>query len=117
MAKVRADRQGQFRTAYDKNRQRILASASVCGICGKPLVPEAKSPDPLATEVDHIVPLNRGGHPSDISNLQAVHRWCNRQKSDKLFDTQGIFKQDNQTVEASDLPLHTDWGNLVTTEI
>lgn len=35
------------------------------------------------TEVDHFIPLARNGSNA-ISNLRLVHRFCNRQKGDKL---------------------------------
>lgn len=44
----------------------------VCGICGEDV-------DPFAFEVDHIVPLARGGEHS-YANTQAAHMACNRQK-------------------------------------
>lgn len=108
---LRADHVGEHRTAFEKNRKRILATAEVCGICGKPLDKKAKYPSPMSTVVDHIVPINRGGHPSDMSNLQAAHRWCNRQKSDKLFDKKELFSASAEILP-SDLPLHFDWKNF-----
>lgn len=108
MANLRLDHIGEHRTAFEKNRKKILATSQICGICGNPLEPSQKYPHPLSTVVDHIVPINRGGHPSDLQNLQAAHRWCNRQKSDKLFDAKGRFKEQEQ-VSSDDLPLHYNW--------
>jgi len=112
---LRADHVGAHRTAYDKNRKRILASQTVCGICGNPVDFSYKYPHPLSPVVDHIIPLDKGGHPSDISNLQLAHRWCNRQKSDKLFDIQTRFQEKNTEVHNNDLPLHFDWRNYKAT--
>ena len=42
---------------------------------------------------DHIIPIAKGGHPSDIDNMQLAHWTCNRQKSDKLIDN-SVTKQD-----------------------
>ena len=106
----RLDKVGQFRTAYDKNRKIILASQSVCGICGQPVEKSLKYPHPLSGVVDHIIPLNKGGHPSDINNLQLAHRWCNRQKSDKLTEVRKGLKEEN-TINGELLPLHYDWKN------
>lgn len=105
---LRADHVGEHRTAFEKNRKKILAVAQVCGICGNPLDPSHKYPHPLSTVVDHIVPINRGGHPSDLQNLQAAHRWCNRQKSDKLFDIKDRLKEQEDII-GNDLPLHYNW--------
>lgn len=38
----------------------------------------------VATCVDHIVPVSRGGPMFDPDNLRGACRSCNRQKSDKL---------------------------------
>lgn len=85
MNKTRLDRTGTHRTVYESNRKKILKTQSICGICGKPVDKSLKPPNPLAPVIDHIIPLNKGGHPSDINNLQLAHSTCNRQKSDKLF--------------------------------
>ena len=83
----RKDRVGEFRTALDKNKKIIFMTQEVCGICGQPVDKTLKYPDPMSKTVDHIIPIAKGGHPSDLSNLQLAHRCCNRQKSDKLFLT------------------------------
>ena len=46
---------------------------------------DLKYPDPMSKTVDHIIPIAKGGHPSDLANLQLAHRWCNRQKGAKMF--------------------------------
>lgn len=87
MPPLRKDRVGEFRTALDKNKKIIFQTQQICGICGQPVDMSLKYPDPMSKTVDHIIPIAKGGHPSDLSNLQLAHRWCNRQKSDKLFAT------------------------------
>lgn len=82
---MRPDKEGVHRRVYDKNKARILKTQEVCGICGKPVDKSLRFPHPLSPVVDHIIPINRGGHPSDIDNLQLAHMTCNRAKSDKLF--------------------------------
>jgi len=81
----RIDRVGENRTALAKNKRIILRTQNICGICGMPVDKSLKSPDPMSPTVDHIIPIAKGGHPSDLENLQLAHRWCNRQKSDRLF--------------------------------
>ena len=100
----RQDHVGEHRTAYEKNRKRILETQKVCGICGLPVDRSYKYPHPLSATVDHIIPIAR--HPSDISNLQLAHRYCNRQKSDKLVNLKDKFKQSDGTVDNYDLPRH-----------
>lgn len=54
----------------------IERSAGICGICLEVLA--------APIEIDHIIPLARGGtHTYD--NLQAAHATCNRRKSARLL--------------------------------
>jgi len=85
MKSVRSDRITGNRGAYENARKKILATQTICGICGKPVDFSYRTPHPLSPTIDHIIPVSKGGHPSDISNLQLAHRCCNREKSDKLF--------------------------------
>ena len=105
---VRLDRQGQHRTAFDKNKKRILKTQSVCGICGQPVDKTLKPPHPLSPVIDHIIPISKGGHPSDLRNLQLAHWQCNRQKSDKLYnDIKDTSKP--QVIGNRNLPHSIDW--------
>lgn len=109
--KRRPDREGEHRTAFERNRKIVLATQNVCGICGQEIDPVFKYPHPLSKTVDHIIPVAKGGHPSDLANLQAAHRWCNRQKSDKLMMSirkENIYDE-NEEEKKIDLPLHFDW--------
>lgn len=109
MAKTkRLDRDGEHRKAFEANRKRIYATQTVCGICGKPVDFSIKWPDPMAPCIDHIIPVSKGGHPSDISNLQLAHACCNRAKSDKLFDVKEI-KKENKILSNRVLPHLRDW--------
>lgn len=109
MAK-RIDHVGQFRTEYEHNRQIILRTQNICGICGQPVDKTIKSPHPLSPTVDHIIPVSKGGHPSDLQNLQLAHRWCNRSKSNKLFlETRETKDLEAVKINNDDLPLHKDW--------
>jgi len=80
----RPDQQGTHRTAFEKNKKKIYATQTICGICGKPVDFSLRFPAPLAPCIDHIVPIAKGGHPSDINNLQLAHVCCNQKKKDKL---------------------------------
>ena len=105
----RPDHQAGHRQAYERNRKRILASQDICGICGKPVNKKLKYPDLMCATVDHIIPVSKGGHPSDIDNLQLAHFICNRQKSDKIKEAGQ--ETEKQTAEANnrDLPWSMDW--------
>lgn len=92
MAIKRLDRDGSHRKQFERNKKKIYATQTVCGICGKPVDFSYKYPHPLSPCIDHIIPVAKGGHPSDIDNLQLAHWTCNRQKSDKLFSSSGMHK-------------------------
>ena len=99
----RTDRDQANRSLFEHNRKIILASQSICGICGKPVDKTLKYPDPMSATVDHIIPLNKNGDPVSLDNLQLAHRYCNRQKSDKIM-SEAIKKDENRL-----LPLTENW--------
>ena len=103
----RPDQDGTHRLAFDRNKKRIYATETVCGICGRPVDFKLRYPHPMSPCIDHIIPVSKGGHPSDIDNLQLAHMACNRQKSDKLM----VRSKLKATVVISnrDLPQSTDW--------
>lgn len=108
----RPDREGAHRTAFEKNKRRVLAAQSVCGICGKPVDKSLKFPHPLSACIDHIIPIDKGGHPSDLANLQLAHMCCNRQKSNKLTPEKKEKQQSREvTITNRNLPLSLDWTN------
>lgn len=103
--KTRADRSGAHRATFERNKKRILKTQTTCGICGRPVDVSIKPPAPLAPCIDHIIPVSKGGHPSDIENLQLAHWQCNRQKSDKLFKIKETVIIGNRN-----LPQSKDWA-------
>lgn len=106
----RADRNGTHRGAFEKNKKKIYATQSCCGICGKPVDMSLRYPHPLSKCIDHIIPLAKGGHPSDLDNLQLAHWTCNRQKSDKLIEARGTINSNNSEVLSNRLlPQSMDW--------
>ena len=107
----RPDRDGIHRGAFNRAKARIYATQQVCGICGKPVDFSLKYPHPLSPCIDHIIPVAKGGHPSDIDNLQLAHWTCNRQKSDKLqarVPQQGM----QEVISNRNLPHSIDWKNF-----
>ena len=82
----------------------------MCGICGKPVDFSYKYPHPLSPCIDHIIPVAKGGHPSDIDNLQLAHWTCNRQKSDKLVARSDVKVQ--EVISNRVLPQSMDWRNF-----
>jgi 5-methylcytosine-specific restriction enzyme A len=58
--------------AWRTTRRRVLARDGYrCRLCGRP-----------AVEVDHVMPVARGG-PSDEANLRALCQRCNRAKGSR----------------------------------
>lgn len=104
----RPDKDGAHRLAYERNKAKIMATQTVCGICGKPVDKSLRYPHPLSPCCDHIIPIAKGGHPSDLDNLQLAHWTCNRQKSDKLLKRRRKTAED-ETISNRVLPLSCDW--------
>lgn len=105
----RPDKDGTHQLAFDRNKKKILATQTVCGICGRPVDKALRYPHPLSPCIDHIVPIARGGHPSDLDNLQLAHWTCNRQKSDKLLKSHRKAEED-ETLSNRVLPQSRDWA-------
>ena len=80
-----------------KARERMLrlcreraAAGEPCGICGQPIdltrpqwITDAdgkKKRAPWSCECDEIIPVSRGGSPTDPGNVQPAHRICNQRK-------------------------------------
>lgn len=111
----RPDHDGEHRLAFERNKRKILATQSICGICGQPVDKSLKYPHPMAPCIDHIIPIDRSGHPSDINNLQLAHWKCNRAKANKLIFPKNAKKEDQENgamINNSNrnLPLSMDWG-------
>lgn len=79
-------------TEWAVARQRAINSLDpICAICHKyidiqlPMKdPETGKYNPLAVEVDHIIPRVRGGPMYALDNLQLSHMQCNRKKGSKM---------------------------------
>ena len=89
---------------FKKNKKIILATQSICGICGQPVDKTLKFPHPMSPTVDHIIPCAKGGS-DDLDNLQLAHRACNRMKSDKMPEDKKTQTSDPNR----DLPQSVNW--------
>lgn len=105
----RPDKDGSHRGAFERNKKKIFATQNMCGICGKQVDFALKYPHPLSPCIDHIIPIVKGGHPSDIDNLQLAHWTCNRQKSDKLMERKTASVTGEELISNRVLPQSTDW--------
>lgn len=62
-------------------RARVLAEGGPCGLCGRPVDTSLPAGLPASPEVDHIIPVSRGGAVYDRANAVIIHRACNNWKS------------------------------------
>ena len=104
---LRPDKSGSHRVQYEFNRKRILATEDTCSICGNKVDKSLKYPHPLSAVIDHIIPIAKGGHPSDIKNLALAHNQCNIKKTDKVYSTQNL--ENGKTIGNRNLPHIIDW--------
>lgn len=107
----RPDQNGTHRKQFERNKKKIYATQDICAICGKPVDFSIPYPHPLSACIDHIIPVSKGGHPSDINNMQLAHMTCNRQKADKLIDDSRRRQTTscNEVISNRLLPHTLDW--------
>lgn len=77
-------------TRRDRDRARLMAEGRPCWICrafGRPGVIDYDLPpgNPLAFEMDELVPIARGGAPT-YDNADAAHRCCNEWRGTRSVD-------------------------------
>ena len=101
------ERYGTQRGAYNRNRKKILATQSVCYLCGQPIDPTLKFPHPYSATIDHVIPISQDGDKTDIDNMRAAHFRCNRLKGNKMPDE--LLAEKQKEVGNFDLPLSLDW--------
>ena len=74
----------------DRHRSVIARGKPDCALCLQPIDYTLKYPDPWCYVVDHITPLGKSPSPERIAELdvltnkQAAHNTCNRDKWDKV---------------------------------
>lgn len=85
-----------------KKRARI-ALDHICHLCGKEIDMSLPPFNPLAPELDHIIPISRGGAAYDLENTRWSHSRCNRRKGNRLSGDKKDLK------EKEILPLSNQW--------
>lgn len=110
--RYRPESDGKFKRPYQKNRRAIIAAGDVCAICGRPIDKALRFPDPMSASVDHIIPISKGGHPSDPQNLQLTHLICNQMKAAKTtIERNRETNIEQKRIGNRVLPLSRDWQN------
>jgi len=76
-------------TTRNRHRRHLAKGEPPCYWCGEAIDYSADWLSPLAYQVDHVVPLHRGGrdeltNPDGSPQKVPSHRVCNRAKSDKM---------------------------------
>ena len=91
-------------SVWQQVRKRAIASKDpVCALCGGAIDMDAPAQQPMSCQVDHIIPVSRGGAPYDIDNLQLTHARCNRIKGNMMqYD-----KEDQQSDNF--IPISNNW--------
>lgn len=64
-----------------------MARDDECYLCGNIVDKTLKRYQKGSPEVDHIIPISRGGHPHSMDNLALSHRACNQLKAGNLPGT------------------------------
>lgn len=62
---------------------RVKAMGMPCWICGLPIDSMRKAGDPLSFELDELVPVSKGGSPTDPRNVAGAHRCCNQWRGNR----------------------------------
>lgn len=67
-------------------KKRVRDEETHCALCGEWVDQTTPTPQPGAPEVDHDIPIHRGGDEYDRNNCRLMHRACNRWKSTMTLD-------------------------------
>ncbi len=73
-------------TGRCRTRAWLRSQGRPCWICGGQIDYGAPRTDPLAFEVDELLPISRGGSATDRANVDAAHRICNCWRSNRMPD-------------------------------
>lgn len=94
--------------ARRKLRARIRSLGLPCAICGRPIDYSLPAGHPMSYELDEVVPVSRGGSPTDPRNVQPAHRICNERKG--AGSPKGASNRSRgAAARKSGLPFSRDW--------
>ena len=85
-----------------------------CHICGGAIDYSLPAGHPMSFEVDEIVPVSRGGSPTDPANVAPAHRICNERRGNKPLPTKANPR--GKASAASGIPSASPNGILTAVE-
>jgi 5-methylcytosine-specific restriction endonuclease McrA len=112
---VNADEAKRLRSsaAWKRARRVVLAEEDYCGICGKEVDKSLPRGLPGSPEVDHIIPLEKGGAGLDRKNHMLTHKLCNQKKGHRIYTA--ADKRHAELEAASDRYVgpEEDWSSIL----
>lgn len=78
-----AKRNPRRRAGRDALVARVRSLGAPCHLCGLPIDYSLPAGHPLAYELDELVPVSRGGSPTDPANVAPSHRCCNQVRGNR----------------------------------
>jgi 5-methylcytosine-specific restriction endonuclease McrA len=94
--------------------KQVYAEEDICIICGSPVDKSITcdwqgKPHPLRPEVHEVIPVSRGGSPTERSNCHLAHRICNEKQGNRLpWETPNSDKESELAVTHR-FPLSRSW--------
>lgn len=75
---------GRYQNGHRRRqlRKRVLAEETECWLCGQPVDPDLRHPDPFSASIDEVVPVSRGGNQYSRDNVRLAHLLCNMRRGD-----------------------------------
>lgn len=75
-----AERRERLQTNGPRDRFTVIQIGDrdgwTCQLCGDPVAPDLRSPDPESRSIDHVVAVRLGG-PDTLGNVRLTHLGCN----------------------------------------
>lgn len=99
--------------AWKRARRIVLAEEDVCGICRKPVDKTLPAKLPYSPEIDHIIPLERGGSPLDRSNHMLTHKICNQKKSNSIWGPADFRRAQEDSERERYRGPSEDWSDIL----
>jgi hypothetical protein len=75
-----SSKQRGYDAGYRRARAQVIREETDCWICGEPVDPTLRWPDPRSPSADHVTRREDGGS-NDRSNLRLSHLGCNSGRS------------------------------------